>query len=670
MLDAHISQYSAEHSTVCSHQMLTRSVSVVSCRTLSNDMDLFVELHFPPYYWSVSANAIHVTVGQCATRAAPTDQSPLERCKLSWPLEYRIRKEFLPDLLHDVRPLPDAAWSWDSASEVVSTCDCSWLTAIQALVQCKNDQNRAIEAIVKEQAAAAEREAAAKPRGSKKTSSSSKGSKAKPAKKKPKTAASYISSLFTSSVADTAPDSPPVLIPAPVPAPTTTPNKAESSVMSACGVSLYVARRALALCNGAVEGAMDLLSSEQTIEDLEAEEANTTAAHSSLLPAASPSLVSNTSSSISFSSDAGPQSEEDQLLSLMAQHNYLVRLLRFIKQKIHRIHSTCMLCEKPLAFPGLNLSVCQSSLCRMSYESMGVGFDIGTAIAAAPVLTDLYISLLASAVSASHLPFAKPLTVTGTGKDGVETSFVLALPAYVAAPAPAAAAAAAEEEKKDSGPQLDYNKLTETIHRLPAVSAMVEHIRDGTFVEKMNALDPLILPLLRWLFQSCPTYVRELTPAERFASIPTPFQFVMLMSSPEREHSFQQLKAASGKPSMWAWHGGPSKNWHSIIRAGLKNMSNSKYMAHGAAYGQGIYMAKDSSTSLGYSGLHGGYSAASFGWNRRSDSCTVRSHLLGAARRFTAAPSLTVANMTNRLLCAFSAAVPSRPVLCSSPCAR
>ena len=42
-------------------------------------------------------------------------------------------------------------------------------------------------------------------------------------------------------------------------------------------------------------------------------------------------------------------------------------------------------------------------------------------------------------------------------------------------------------------------------------------------------------------------------------------------------------------------------------------MSNSKFMAHGAAYGSGIYMAKDSVTSLGYSGSHG-YSE---GWSRR-----------------------------------------------------
>jgi hypothetical protein len=41
-------------------------------------------------------------------------------------------------------------------------------------------------------------------------------------------------------------------------------------------------------------------------------------------------------------------------------------------------------------------------------------------------------------------------------------------------------------------------------------------------------------------------------------------------------------------------------NWHSILRCGLKNYSGTKFQTHGTAYGNGIYLAADSSTSLGY----------------------------------------------------------------------
>lgn len=36
------------------------------------------------------------------------------------------------------------------------------------------------------------------------------------------------------------------------------------------------------------------------------------------------------------------------------------------------------------------------------------------------------------------------------------------------------------------------------------------------------------------------------------------------------------------------------------MRMGLKNYSNTKMMSAGAAYGPGIYMAKDATTSFGY----------------------------------------------------------------------
>ena len=76
-------------------------------------------------------------------------------------------------------------------------------------------------------------------------------------------------------------------------------------------------------------------------------------------------------------------------------------------------------------------------------------------------------------------------------------------------------------------------------------------------------------------------------------------QFVLKTGPMEREARFQALKAESG--SLFAWHGSSWGNWHSIVRNGLKNFSNTKYMTAGAAYGKGIYFADDLATSMGYS---------------------------------------------------------------------
>lgn len=53
--------------------------------------------------------------------------------------------------------------------------------------------------------------------------------------------------------------------------------------------------------------------------------------------------------------------------------------------------------------------------------------------------------------------------------------------------------------------------------------------------------------------------------------------------------------------STYFYHGSPPYNWHSILRNGLKNYSGTAKQSHGAAYGQGIYLAAHSGTSMGYS---------------------------------------------------------------------
>jgi len=62
-------------------------------------------------------------------------------------------------------------------------------------------------------------------------------------------------------------------------------------------------------------------------------------------------------------------------------------------------------------------------------------------------------------------------------------------------------------------------------------------------------------------------------------------------------------------PTLFAWHGSPLQNWHSIIREGL----HFKDTAHGRAFGHGVYHSLDCNTSIGYSGgYHGGYGSASY----------------------------------------------------------
>lgn len=61
-----------------------------------------------------------------------------------------------------------------------------------------------------------------------------------------------------------------------------------------------------------------------------------------------------------------------------------------------------------------------------------------------------------------------------------------------------------------------------------------------------------------------------------------------------------KLRKSLEHATIFAWHGSPLKNWHSIIREGL----HFKTQAHGRAFGNGVYFSLDLSTSLGYSGMY------------------------------------------------------------------
>ncbi|CAM6108959.1 unnamed protein product [Calypogeia fissa] len=77
------------------------------------------------------------------------------------------------------------------------------------------------------------------------------------------------------------------------------------------------------------------------------------------------------------------------------------------------------------------------------------------------------------------------------------------------------------------------------------------------------------------------------------------FQFVVIHDSPEKEAIFNERRKMMND-SFFAFHGSNPGNWYSILRNGLRPMSNTKYMSTGAAYGQGIYLADNLGLSFSY----------------------------------------------------------------------
>lgn len=165
------------------------------------------------------------------------------------------------------------------------------------------------------------------------------------------------------------------------------------------------------------------------------------------------------------------------------------------------------------------------------------------------------------------------------------------------------------------------------LQTLPSVKDMQAYlVQQARFSEPSlkawkERISPAALGLLRWIIASnrscivqvdkCPgqeddeAAVAKLRLDQRVSNISDSWvQFRFAQGSPDKEQRFynalkeqQNLaKLSPTYPTIWAWHGSPLQNWHSIIRSGL----DFKEVLHGRAYGAGVYHAMDQNTSIGY----------------------------------------------------------------------
>lgn len=95
------------------------------------------------------------------------------------------------------------------------------------------------------------------------------------------------------------------------------------------------------------------------------------------------------------------------------------------------------------------------------------------------------------------------------------------------------------------------------------------------------------------------------TAEDRVSGMDEYLQFRFAQGAPNKEQRFINCvnevaaRTKGAHPSIFAWHGSPIGNWHSIIREGLHFNDTS----HGRAYGHGVYMSPQAMTSLGYSSM-------------------------------------------------------------------
>ncbi|KAI9100001.1 hypothetical protein DFS34DRAFT_693661 [Phlyctochytrium arcticum] len=170
--------------------------------------------------------------------------------------------------------------------------------------------------------------------------------------------------------------------------------------------------------------------------------------------------------------------------------------------------------------------------------------------------------------------------------------------------------------------------------------------RPYTLKQHLDEIDTLLYPTLRWILCSSRGFIRELTREEDKiqGARPDYIQLKMIMSNPEKEALFVEQRELLTKEkaikSLWAFHGSPLSNWHSILRTGL-DFERVKIL-HGRSYGQGIYHALDSSVSIGYASRRtGSWPHTSLGVNL----CLSLNEIVNCPEKFASiSPYLCVPN--------------------------
>ncbi|KAF8151436.1 hypothetical protein B0H34DRAFT_727589 [Crassisporium funariophilum] len=293
----------------------------------------------------------------------------------------------------------------------------------------------------------------------------------------------------------------------------------------------------------------------------------------------------------------------------------------------------CIVCHNKLHFDyeALKPYVCDSKLCTYQYYSLNRGPSLEYEIIHNPLTVDLLVSL--AYVSASEgamddplpvglgLRVPHPLSLSVVEQTRSETlSFGMVVPGPVpVAPVdsrlPAAGPDGLVEFDELDLPQM-RSCIARLINSLPSIADMKKHlgrkVKIGKSKPKLKDVNPDVLPaawsILRWCVASCTAHIEAIDSGEELIKNldPTWRQFRLSVGAPDAEAKFKGAieeatrtdSNARNYPVIYAFHGSPLKNWHSIIRHGLWYRT----VAHGRAYGDGVYLAKDAVTSMGYNG--------------------------------------------------------------------
>ncbi|KAI6022680.1 hypothetical protein EDC04DRAFT_2575002, partial [Pisolithus marmoratus] len=307
----------------------------------------------------------------------------------------------------------------------------------------------------------------------------------------------------------------------------------------------------------------------------------------------------------------------------------------------------CVICHKRVTneeYEALKPYVCNSNLCIFQYYALHFGPSLEYEVATNTETVDLLVSL--AYVAAAEGTLGEPFPC-GMG---------------LRVPAPKHSTVIVDSDGLCEFDALPAHEVIDCFLAVILCIVLITAMKGFLLkhpAAKLQDMDSQIPPaawsLLKWCFASCTAHIQELKNNEDFlGNIGSSYrQFRIMTGAPDKEAKFraaldQESHVASSRyPTIFAFHGSPLKNWHSIIRHGLWY----KHVVNGRSYGHGVYFAADGSVSMSTYALPN-YSKWG-GSNLQPNKCLVLAEIVNVPSKFVCSSPFYVVNNTDWIMCRY-----------------
>ncbi|GMR59593.1 hypothetical protein PMAYCL1PPCAC_29788, partial [Pristionchus mayeri] len=262
--------------------------------------------------------------------------------------------------------------------------------------------------------------------------------------------------------------------------------------------------------------------------------------------------------------------------------SFFAMLYEHLMGRLETLTEFCLVCGEYLHAGAILPSICDGALCQYQYQELGLLEGLSNPRCSAPVLSLLLTAFNAAANSGRWRDILTP-SPSPTDIDNL--------------------IAEAKKLHEKNNIKWDFNQGGNfDVHSMlvRAMPCARQILRTPSHYREFKQTNPNIAEFVEWLVTSNQSFL-ELVPSKvRVDFLRTSKQFIFIADTPAKQAEFDVLKNENGGKTRYLFHGSKMENWHSIIRSGLKNMSGTKYMLAGAAYGAGIYLSNLLSMSYNY----------------------------------------------------------------------